>query len=413
MGDARNETLYAYEVFGARDLAQRCLWLAAHSLDRLPMVGSQVPSAWEQILPAWSFLWTVAVWDYAWQTGSKGELRRLFPWVERNLAGALARLDAASGLFRAPAWNMFDWAGIDDRHEIVLHNSFLMVGALQAARRCARLLGETVREEEWRRAERRLVRAVRMQWDPQRECFPDALDAQGRPVAGASVHTSFLVLLYDAVPRGARSALVRHTVHGAPGLTSVGSPFALQFCFEALERIKADDVIIARIRQEYAGMLAAGATTVWETFPGSTCSPPGFPTRSHCHAWSAAPITFLHRIVLGVRARTAGGRAYEVSPRPCGLTWAEGTVATPRGPLDVRWRIEGATLAVALKAPTGVAVRVARNEHCAGLGNIEGKPWTAAQRLTPSLGGSDRTGLNEITGSHNKSARGSSARHSG
>lgn len=39
VGDARNESVFAYGTFGAVDLARRCIELAAQSLDRYPIVG--------------------------------------------------------------------------------------------------------------------------------------------------------------------------------------------------------------------------------------------------------------------------------------------------------------------------------------------------------------------------------------
>ncbi len=50
-----------------------------------------------------------------------------------------------SGLFSGPFWNMFDWSGIDDQHETVLHNSMLMVGAIDAAQKMAGVLGDALR----------------------------------------------------------------------------------------------------------------------------------------------------------------------------------------------------------------------------------------------------------------------------
>jgi hypothetical protein len=96
-------------------------------------------------------------------------------------------------------------------------------------------------------------------------------------------------------------------------------------------------------------MLEAGATTVWETFPGSTCSPAGFPTRSHCHGWSAGPLYFLNRIVLGIRQQGVGGKAFVISPWFAGLTHARGAMATPHGPLRVAWRIADGEAVVELR----------------------------------------------------------------
>ena len=132
MGDARNESLFGYSVFGATDLAARCIRITGQSLERYPIAGCQTPSCWDVLLPAWSFLWGISAWDYYWSTGDKEFLREIWPAVIRNLRGA-EKLCQQGGLFSGPFWNMFDWAGIDQSHQTVLHNSMFMVGAIDAA----------------------------------------------------------------------------------------------------------------------------------------------------------------------------------------------------------------------------------------------------------------------------------------
>lgn len=45
-----------------------------------------------------------------------------------------------------------------------------------------------------------------------------------------------------------------------------------------------------------------------------------------------------------------------------GITWADGTVATPYGPLSVHWKIEGDNLNVRIKAPEEISVTFTKNE---------------------------------------------------
>ncbi|HMN63318.1 MAG TPA: alpha-L-rhamnosidase C-terminal domain-containing protein, partial [Anaerolinea sp.] len=92
-----------------------------------------------------------------------------------------------------------------------------------------------------------------------------------------------------------------------------------------------------------------------------------FPTRSHCHAWSSAPLHFLPRILLGVRPLEPGRSVVEISPLPAGLAWAKGQVATPRGPIRMEWRLEGSRLHLQAFAPPGVSLRFVTNPGLAGL----------------------------------------------
>jgi alpha-L-rhamnosidase len=366
VGDARNESVYAYPVFGAVDIGRRCIRLAAQSLERYEIVGSQVPSAWDALLPAWSFLWVISVWDYYFYTGDLNFLRETWPAVVRNLQGAEHRLDE-NGLFSAPFWNMFDWSGIDDQHATVLHNSLLLVGALDAAWRCASVLGDEQRTSWLTGFRARLNASLNRLWDPARHAYPDSIHADGSLSPSTSQHTSFLALRYDVIgPENAPHALA-NLLHPPEDMVRVGSPFAMMYFYEALEKAGHPDAILRSIYECYLPMLAAGATTVWEVFPTSQDRPGGFPTRSHTHAWSSAPLYFLGRIVLGIRQVETAGKAYEVSPVLGDLEWAAGSVATVRGPLRVEWRREAGRLLVKINAPEGVRVKFVANDSHAGL----------------------------------------------
>lgn len=366
VGDARNEALYAYTTFGATDIARQSLALAGQSLERYAIVGCQVPSSWDCLLPAWSFLWVLAVWEHYFYTGDRAALAEFWPWVVRNLEGAEACLDAR-GLFTGPYWNMFDWAGIDDKHQTVLHNSMLAVGAVDAALKAAAALGDETRAGWLTALRRRLVAGINALWDPVRGAYPDSVHGDGTISASISQHTSILALLYDIAAAADLPRLVENILHPPADMVRVGSPFAMMFLYEALEKSGRHEEIVRSIRECYLPMVAAGATTVWEVFPSSGDRPRDFPTRSHCHAWSAAPLHFLARVVLGIMQTAPGGAAFEISPHLCGLAWAEGTVASARGPVRVSWSVNGSVLRVKIRAPEGVRVVFTPNGSHAGL----------------------------------------------
>lgn len=367
VGDARNESLFALDVCGAQDLVRRCILIAGQSLERYPMVGCQVPSSWDCVLPAWSFLWGISVWDYAFHSGDVAFLRRCWPLVMRNLRGAAGFINR-DGLFSKDYWNLFDWAPIDQNVRTVVHNSLFMIGAIDAALRCAGMLAgagvKTAAEgrelKGWRR---RLLRGVARTWDPRRQSFVDSIHDDGKPSQSVSQHTNCLGVLYDAVTPGQRRGAVRHMLAPPQGMVKMGSPFAMMFLFEALEKAGRPDDIVKSILDNYRRMLEEDATTVWETFPGWESKTL---TRSHCHAWSAAPLYFLPRVILGIRQTAPGGAAYEVSPRLNGQDWARGAIATARGRLAVDWTIRGRELHVRITALAGVNVKFVPNETMKG-----------------------------------------------
>ncbi len=366
VGDARNEALFGYTAFGSADIARRCIRLAAFSLDKHPLVQSQVPSTWETLLPAWSFLWGIMVWDYYEYTGDRALLEWVYPYVVKNLRNAAAYTDER-GLFSGPFWNMFDWSGIDDGHNSVTHNSMFVVGAAEAALKCADALGDK-EHRDWLKAYRdKTVSAVNALWLDDRMTYPDSVHNDGAVSSRVSIHNAFLALLYDAAPEERREALIAHLLNPPEDMTRVGSPFAILYLFEALEKVGLADEVIARIREAYQPMLDLDATTVWESFAHGSTGDDVFPTRSHTHAWSSAPVYFLNRILLGIAPEAPGGAAFVVSPRPNGLEWAEGASACNGGAVAVSWKRVGDRIDITASAPEGVGLRFAFNDALAGL----------------------------------------------
>jgi len=353
IGDARNEALYAFAAYANFDVSERSLEIGAQSLEQFPIVGCQVPSSWDCILPAWSFLWGIHVWEHYFYSADRKLLRKLWHAVQQNIDGALGMLNQ-KGLFTGKFWNLIEWAPIDEAQPTVLHNNMLLVGALRAAENCAEILNDSVTQKRLVAARKKLIRAIQKTWNEQKNSYPDSLRENGKPSPKICQHTSMFPVMFDMVPRGKKEILRQNLLNPPEEMTTVSAPFAMQFMYEALEKMGEFDALLNSIRTGFQPMVDAGADTVWETFAGSTCSPKGFPTRSHCHAWSSSPIYFLNRIVLGIRQTASGGKAFEISPWTGDLKKAGGATATPKGPVSVKWQIKGQTLRIKISAPAGV-----------------------------------------------------------
>lgn len=368
VGDARNEGLFAMTSCGAEDLIRRCIRLTGQSVERYPIAGGQTPSSWDMLLPAWSFLWGISVWDYYFYSGDTAFLEEAWPWVEQNLRGAESMLDA-QGLFSCEGWNFFDWTEIDDHHRVVLHNNLLLVGMIDANIKCAQALRKDDAVSWLRRWRGQLAKAINRLWNNKLQSLPDSVHADGKPSEKTSVHTSFLALLYSVLPADRRAAALQHALQPPAEMIGVGSPFAMQYLYEALEQAGEHDAILASIAENFLPMLAAGATTVWEQFPHGNQGMGQFPTRSHCHAWSATPILFLNRIVLGIRQTAVAGASYEISPWVTRHTWGKGSSChAGGGVVAVAWeKSEEGVLSIKAEAPAGVKLKYKTNASHAGL----------------------------------------------
>lgn len=366
VGDARNESLFGYYLFNSQDIAKRCINIIAQSLERFPIVGCQVPSSWKCLLPGWSSLWGISVWEYFFYTGDIEFLRNTWKDVICNLKGA-EKFIGKDGLFTAPFWNMFDWAKVDQEHKTVLHNSMFLIGAIDAALKCADILNDKIHISWLNEFRDSLCQSINRCWDPRKKAYPDSIHDDGTVSNSVSKHTSFLSVLYDIVESNNRIYALKNMLHPSDDTVKVGSPFAIFYLYEALEKIGKEGSIIESVYKSYLPMLEVGATTVWESFATGTTGNGKFPTRSHCHAWSSAPVYFFNRIILGIRQTEAGCKAFEVSPMPNGLSWAKGTVATIYGPINIEWSIDGKKMDVVINKPACVRVDFRKNSSLEGM----------------------------------------------
>ena len=169
-------------------------------------------------------------------------------------------------------------------------------------------------------------------------------------------------------------------VLGANGHAGV-STFYGYYMLEAMSAAGESQRALDTVRDYWGAMLDMGATSFWEDFNvawtnnafridelpvagkrdvhgdyGDFCYR-GF-RHSLCHGWSAGPVAWCYRHVLGIRPQGVGSRAFQVQPFLGDLDWAEGEYALPQGGvLKVRvTKNADGTLKTDVTAPKGVSV---------------------------------------------------------
>lgn len=318
---------------------------------RLPdgLTHSRYPSRLLQVIPSWSLHWITNTRDYTYCSGDLSVARDLLPGMRGVLDWFRRHADADGLPAKLPYWNITDWCpwwprgvvpGADSGPTCIISAQYIL-GLTEVADLC-RLLGRA-READELAAEATALRAklhARF-WSESEGLY---FDRPGGPEI--SQYSNAWAIVCGAADAPVRARILRR-FPSDPKLAP-GSFFWWHAGFRALAECGAYDRM-----PEFLGpwheMVDYGLSTFVEE---------NSYWRSLCHAWSAHPaIEFMTRI-LGVTPRTPGFGEIEIAPQRCGLTHARGRVCTPRGPVDVAWRVDDRRFALEVAAPAAVAVHV-------------------------------------------------------
>jgi hypothetical protein len=181
------------------------------------------------------------------------------------------------------------------------------------------------------------------------------------------------------VPEAHRARFERYLTEPPEGFVRIGSPFMMAFVLEALMHAGNRLPILHLIRRWWGLMARMGATTCWEMFPSREPSNPlhahevGWFTRSHCHAWSAAPVYFLPVALLGIRPLQPGFARFAIEPFLGDLEWAYGAFPIPQGKVEFAMERRDDAIQLRLTIPEGAVAVLDGKEYPAGTHSISHK----------------------------------------
>lgn len=348
MGDTHPETRAILSVFGGASVLPESLDYA---------IATTAPDKWMNTMPNYTlwFLRNVRDWygytgDAAWVKARGPYLKATVEHVLANVRGDAAAYDGGKG-----SRVFLDWPTEHNRPAVKAGTRGLLAIALDDAATLMDLAGEAALAAKCR-ATAAQVRTEK----------PDP--------AGAKSAAALLAL------GGLRDAKEMYRdVLGKDGHEKV-STFYGYYMLEAMSAAGENQRALDTVRDYWGGMLDAGATSFWEDFKlswtnncfrideypvpgkidihgnyGEFCYR-GF-RHSLCHAWSSGPAAWCINHVLGIEALDAGCAMVRVKPFLGDLSWAEGALPTPKGPVKVRVdKKPDGTLDVKIDAPAGVKI---------------------------------------------------------
>lgn len=346
VGDTRIQALISLYVSGDDRLVRKSIQDFDNS--RIPdgLTQSRYPCNDMQIIPTYSMFWVSMIYDYWMLRPDTAFVRGFLPGVEDVLTWEEKHVASNGMIGGVEWWNFVDWAWPWSEEERIGGvppgvakggSSILTLQFAYTLRQAAAVFdfyGKKEKAAAYLRLADSLVDATyQLCWDADRGLFAD-----NPSKTTFSQHANILAVLTDAIPQDEQQELLFKTISDK-SITQT----TLYFRFYLLEALKKHDMgkeFNAEL-EDWRNMLDMGLTTFAEKPE---------PTRSDCHAWSAAPNYQFLSTVLGINPGSPGFKTVRIQPVFRGLTFAEGKMTHPLGEISVKleWTRQGIKAVVAL-----------------------------------------------------------------
>ncbi len=352
-GDARVQAWSTFHLDGdPRLLANGIRLIAGQTTPEGVTYGHAPTVAHHCILPDFTLIWILTLWDHYWQTGDLTLFREQRPMVDRALDYFRRWICPETGLLRYDErhWLFLDWADLPKNGRPTVYTLWLL-HALDRLTELHRANEDTLAAQsctDWAAALRlRLSTLVTSEG-----LLTDGYAPDGTPLTSTSVHAQTLALITHLVPEHHATMLAERLLPAANG----GTPDVVQpsaywqtYVYTELGQRGHGAAVIEDIRQRWSAMADHGAT--WETFD------PPRGEFSFSHAWSAHPLFHLMQILGGIRQTAPAWQAIAIRPTFHG-PGADVTVPTPHGPVRSQWQREGDQVHGRLEIPPGISAHL-------------------------------------------------------
>ncbi|MHB9035994.1 MAG: alpha-L-rhamnosidase-related protein [Armatimonadota bacterium] len=345
IGDSRLEALITYATTGDDRLPRKALMMFDHSRKHSGITKSRYPSRVTQFIPPFSLWWVAMVHDFVMWRGDMEFVADLMPGV-RSVMDAFRQWVNGDELLEAPTgWNFVDWVhgwrfGVPPDGELGINGSinWQLVLALELAADLEDFVDEPeLASRNRKRANRIAESATGMFFDTNRGVFSEDCNHEH-----FSEHVQCLALLSGNVNESIRNRVVNGLLHERDlARTTV---YFSHYLFETYAKVGRVDKLFERLEPWY-DLQANGFKTTFETTELS---------RSDCHAWGAHPMYHYFASILGIRPGSLGFSSVSITPQLGPLTWAKGSLAHPKGSVDVDLRLTDDALTGIVDLPEGV-----------------------------------------------------------
>lgn len=326
-GDATESYLMNFYSFFDRDVNIRTMWAIR---------GKDPIEAHLNLILDYSFYWLISLYDHYLYMGDVAFLEKIYPRAKSLLEFCESKTDENGFAVGHPGdWVFMDWADMDMGGEVSVIQILFWKAYRSMAEISKALFGKDFGYTE--KANTLKEKIMDTFWDEERGVFIHSVK-DGKPTQKLTRYAGIFAILYNFADKEKKARIAENMIL-TDELMPIKTPYMQFYEMCALCEVGKGDEVTRRVKDYWGGMLALGATSVWEEYDPEASdhySMYGRPySKSLCHAWGAGPLYLFGRYYLGVYPTSPNYATYRVEPSANGLKAFSGTAPLPVGEVKV------------------------------------------------------------------------------
>ncbi|MBQ1982052.1 MAG: alpha-rhamnosidase, partial [Clostridia bacterium] len=298
----------------------------------------------------------IGAYEHYYATDDRQFIEIYFERIKALYEFIISRLDEAGYMCaRKGDWVFMDWSDMDKDGPLCAEQ-VLLWQTHRVMAQMAELLG--LDSTRYQKAAAKLKNSiVRDYWREDRGAFVDSYTSGKENVTR---HANIFAIMYDFVSPTRAKKIVRCVLENDE-VNAITTPYFAFFELNVLCKMGKLRTAQKKIESYWGGMVALGATTIWEQFipehkGAEHYAMYGKPYGcSLCHAWGGGPIYLLGRYCVGVYPTSVGYETYAVQPDRGMYKHFEGKVPLPEGD-EVSVKMDAHTCTVTTTRPGGTLI---------------------------------------------------------
>ncbi len=365
-GDARIQFWNTMAMDGDTRLLKRGIRsLAGQKVPNGLTYGHAPTMAHGCILPDFSLVWVITIFDYYYQTKDLTLFEEQLPRIREVLSYFRNEAPRHKDLLASDSryWLFLDWSTIDKSGAPTLYNMWYIL----ALRTFAQLLDLSGYSQEAQDAAEEALeiqkRLEQIAFNPEKGLFNDGLDTTGQPLSKYSVQSQVFAILLGLKPEYHSTMMEQRVLpflHGEQLDEAIPSAYWTSYVLTITRQKGYFKEALDYIRRMWTPMIPLGTTLEVFDIPLSIeafVTQRGFTSVSH--AWSAHPLFHLMNILGGVVQEAPGWDTITFRPYFAPeLDYVTITMPSPHGFIESSWQRQNGRIAVRLKLPKGVTAKV-------------------------------------------------------